>query len=56
MTGNEIRTTPQPRHCSSGGFGNDIRQRFILLNQTLIPDIVSPVTPESFETWCFTIP
>lgn len=56
MTGNEIRTTPQPRHCSSGGFRNDIRQRFILLNQTLIPDIVSPVTPESFETRCFTIP
>ena len=56
MTGNEIRTTPQPSHCSSGEFGNDIRQRFILLNQTLIPDVVSPVTPESFETQCFTIP
>ena len=56
MTGNEIRTTPQPSHCSSGEFGNGIRQRFILLNQTLIPDIVSPVTQENFETWCFTIP
>ena len=56
MIGNEIRTTPQPSHCSSGEFGNGIRQRFILLNQTLIPDIVSPVTHENFETWCCTIP
>lgn len=54
--GNEIRTAPQPSHCSSGEFGNDIQQTFILLNQTLIPGIASPLTQENSETWCFTIP